>query len=106
MSYGIQIFNANGTSEIFGYNVAGAHFIGSGTIPDVPAGATRPTGGVSIEGLTSTNTGSVGVSVMDNNPNSLGTPVTVNRDSPSAGKFTVTNNSNAQASFEYFAFRL
>jgi len=106
MAYGIQIFNANGTSEIFGYNVAGAHFIGSGTIVDVPAGQTRPTGGVSIEGLTSTNTGSVGLSVIDNNPNSLGTPVTVNRDSPSAGKFTVTNNSSSTASFDYFAFRL
>ena len=104
MSYGIQIFNANGTSEIFGYNVAGAHFIGSGTISNVPASQTSSA--VTIEGLTSTNTGSVGLSVMDNNPNSLGTPVTVNRDSPSAGKFTVTNNSNAQASFEYFAFRL
>ena len=104
MAYGIQIFNANGTSEIFGYNVAGAHFIGSGTIADVPAGQTSSA--VTIEGLTATNTGSVGISVMDNNPNSLGTPVTVNRGSPSAGKFTVTNNSSSTASFEYFAFRL
>ena len=106
MADGFRVFNSTGTAEIFGYNVAGAHFIGSGTIVNVPAGATRPTGGVSIEGLTATNTGSVGLSVMDNNPNSLGTPVTVNRGSPSAGKFTITNNSNVQASFDYFAFRL
>ena len=101
MAYGIQIYNANGTSEIFGYNVAGAHFIGSGTIADVPAGQTSSA--VTIEGLTATNTGSVGISVMDNNPNSLGTPVTVNRGS---GSFTITNNSSAEASFDYFAFRL
>ena len=103
MSYGIQIFNTNGTSEIFGHNAAGSHFLASGSVSLAGGGQTRPTGGVSIEGLTSTNTGSVGLSVIDNNPNSLGTPVTVNRGS---GSFTITNNSSAEASFDYFAFRL
>ena len=100
MAYGIQIFNANGTSEIFGYNVAGAHLLGSGTISNV--GANQTSSAVTIEGLTSTNTGTLGIAVVDSNSNSLGTPVTVNRGS---GSFTITNNSNATASFNYFVFR-
>ena len=100
MAYGIQIFNANGTSEIFGYNVAGAHLLGSGTISNVGANATSFA--VTIEGLTSTNTGTIGIAVVDSNANSFGTPVTVNRGS---GSFTITNNSNGTASFNYFVFR-
>ena len=48
------------------------------------------------------STGTIGIAVVDSNANSFGTPVTVNRGS---GSFTITNNSNGTASFNYFVFR-
>ena len=95
MSFGIQIFNANGTSEVFGYNAAGAHFLASGTV-SVDAGDTSSA--ITAEGMTSSNVNTVGVGAAGSNINFP----TINRGN---GSFTLTNTSGSAADFRFFAFR-
>ena len=48
--YGLQVFNENASTEIFGYNVSGAHFIATGTVT-LANGATSV---VAVEGVENT----------------------------------------------------
>ena len=95
MAYGIQIFNANGTSEVFGSNAAGAHFLASGTV-NITAGNTSSA--ITAEGMTASNVSTVGVGATGNNVNFP----TINRGN---GSFTLTNTSGSAADFRFFAFR-
>ena len=96
MSYGIQIFNANGTSEIFGHNAAGSHFLAAGQLQNLPSG--NPSDPITCEGMTGTNTNTVGVTVVGQ---AFSTP-TITRGN---GSFTITNNSGSTATFYYYAYR-
>ena len=96
MAYGIQIFNTNGTSEIFGHNAAGAHFLASGSVT-VASGATS--NAISCEGMTSTNTNTVGVGAT-----AAGTAFNNPQINRGTGSFTITNN-GSNATFTYYAFR-
>ena len=95
MAFGIKIFNANGTSEIFGSSASGSHFLASGSV-SLASGATSSA--ISCEGMTSSNTSTVGVSAGSNVFN---TP-TITRGT---GSFTITNNGGSTATFTYFAYR-
>lgn len=95
MAYGIQIFNTNGTSEIFGQNAAGSHFLASGSVT-LAGGATSSA--ISCEGMTSTNTNTVGVSAGSD---AFNTP-TITRGT---GSFTLKNNGGSQTTFTFFAYR-
>lgn len=97
MAYGIQIFNANGTSEIFGATASGSHFITQGSTGSVNGG--QASSAISCEGMTSTNTSTVGVSVATTNTASS---PTVNRGN---GSFTITNGGVNAATFTFYAFR-
>ena len=59
--YGLQVFNEDGSTEIFGYNVRGGHHIATGTIT-LANGATST---VAAEGMTATNTSNVVVGFND-----------------------------------------
>ena len=95
MSYGIQIFNTNGTSEIFGHNAAGSHFLASGSV-SLAGGATSSA--ITCEGMTSTNTNTVG----ENAGSSVFNTPTITRGT---GSFTLTNNGGSTTTFTYFAYR-
>ncbi len=95
MAFGIKIFNANGTSEIFGSGAAGSHFLASGSVL-LNAGATSNP--ISCEGMTGNNTGTIGVTAASNVFN---TP-TITRGT---GSFTIKNNGGSQTTFTYFAYR-
>lgn len=95
MSYGIQIFNANGTSEIFGQNASGSHFLASGSVL-LNAGATSAP--ITCEGMTPTNANTVGVGA---GAGAFNTP-TITRGT---GSFTIKSNHGTQATFYYFAYR-
>lgn len=95
MAFGIKIFNANGTSEIFGSSAAGSHFLASGSVT-LAGGATSSA--ISCEGMTGSNTGTVGVSAGSNIFN---TP-TITRGT---GSFTIKNNGGSTTTFTYFAYR-
>ncbi len=95
MSYGFRIFNANGTSEIFGRNTSGSHFLASGSV-SLAGGATSSA--ITCEGMTSSNTGTVGVTAGSNVFN---TP-TITRGT---GSFTIKNNGGSTTTFTYFAYR-
>ena len=69
MAYGFQVFNSNGTNEIFGYNASGSHFLASG-VGTVPANNYFQ---ISAEGLTSDNTGRVGYAIATLNVSALST---------------------------------
>ena len=96
MSYGIQIFNANGTSEIFGHNAAGSHFLAAGQVQNLTSGNTS--NAISCEGMLTNNTNTVGVTVIGQ---AFSTP-TITRGN---GSFTITNNSGSTATFYYYAYR-
>ena len=49
--YGLQVFNEDGSTEIFGYNVSGAHFIATGTIT-LTNGATSVVAAEGVENTT------------------------------------------------------
>ena len=57
----LQVFNEDGSTEIFGYNVRGGHHIATGTIT-LANGATST---VAAEGMTATNTSNVVVGFND-----------------------------------------
>ena len=61
MAYGLKVLNENGTVEIFGYGVKGAHFIATGTVT-LANGATLT---VDAEGMTSGNTSTICVGFND-----------------------------------------
>ena len=95
MAFGIKIFNANGTSEIFGSSVSGSHFLASGSV-SLAGGATSSA--ITCEGMTSTNTNTVGV----NAGSSVFNTPTITRGT---GSFTLTNNGGSTTTFTYFAYR-
>ena len=49
-AYGLQVFNEDGSTEIFGYNVRGAHLLGTGTLT-LASGATST---ITVEGVENT----------------------------------------------------
>jgi len=98
MAYGIQIFNTNATSEILGSNVSGGHLITSGQQTLAASGNAGDSATIAAEGMTSNNTGTVGLS-----SSALGLlRPTISRGS---GSFTMTNPYSAQHTFQYFVFR-
>tara|TARA_B100000965_G_scaffold364672_1_gene348510 strand:- start:1230 stop:1526 length:297 start_codon:yes stop_codon:yes gene_type:complete len=97
MAYGIQIFNANGTAEIFGLNASGSHFITQGSTGSVGGGQTSSA--ISCEGMAGNNADTVEVSVATT---TTANPPTVNRGS---GSFTITNGGSGAATYTFYAFR-
>ena len=95
MAYGFQVFNANGTSEIFGYNASGSHFLASG-VGTVPANSYLQ---VSAEGMTSSNTSTVGLAISTFNVSALST-------TRHTGFFRIHNSTGTAAvNVGYYAMR-
>jgi len=98
MAYGIQIFNTNGTSEIFGSNVSGGHLIISGQQTLAASGQAGDSATKTVEGMTATNFNTIGIS---SSASGLIRP-TISRGT---GSFTMTNPFNAQHTFQFYVFR-
>ena len=96
MAYGIQIFNANGTSEVFGHNVSNTHLLASGS---VVVAANGQSGNISCEGMTTTNTDTIGIGVNSQFYSNVGAV-------RGTGSFYITNSYSASSiTAHYFAYR-
>jgi hypothetical protein len=96
VDYGLQVLNANGTTEIFGYNTSNTHFLASGS---VTIAANDQSDDISCEGMTTSNTSTIGVGVNSQ----LYAFVDIVRE---AGSFYITNSSTTNSlTAYYFAYR-
>jgi len=98
-TYGLQVMNANGTNEIFGYNVSTSHIVAHGSI-SVPHSSTVTVS--NAEGMLVGNANTVGVSVSATVP-LFGIYLTHSRGT---GQFTISNSSTlATVVARYMVFR-
>jgi hypothetical protein len=86
VDYGLQVMNANGTNEIFGYNVSTSHIVAHGSI-SIPHSQSRTIS--NVEGLLVGNANTVGISVSATVP-LFGIYLTHSRGN---GQFTISNSS-------------
>ena len=99
VDYGVQVMNANGTNEIFGYNVSTSHIVAHGSI-SIPHSQSRTIS--NVEGLLVGNANTVGISVSATVP-LFGIYLTSTRGT---GQFTIANSSTlATVVARYMVFR-